>query len=88
MSYYYETIEYKKTYIFSESKKGSLIDYEYSESESESESDSDSDSGDYLSKEELKQFLYFKNGLDSDIGSNSDSDIGSDINFDSDSDSD
>ena len=67
---YYETIKYKKTYIFPESEKGSLIDYE----------DSDSDSGDYYSKEELKQFLYFKSGLDSDI------DI--DINFDSDSDSD
>ena len=75
---YYETIKYKKTYIFPESEKGSLIDYE--DSNSDSDSDSDSDSGDYYSKEELKQFLYFKSGLDSDI------DI--DINFDSDSDSD
>ena len=72
MSYYYETIKYKKTYIFPESEKGSIIDYEDSDSDSESESDSDSDSGDYYSKEELKQFLYFKSGLDSDIDSDSD----------------
>ena len=63
LSYYYQTIKYKKTYIFPESEKGSLIDYE------DSDSDSDSDSGDYYSKEELKQFLYFKSGLDSDSDS-------------------
>ena len=72
LSYYYETIKYKKTYIFPESEKGSIIDYEDSDSDSDSERDSDSD--DYYSKEELKQFLYFKSGLDSDIGSDSDSD--------------
>ena len=73
LSFYNEVIKYKKTYNFPESKesKGS-IDYE--------DTDSDSDSDDYYSKEELKQFLYFKNGLYSDIDS--------DINFDSDSDSD
>ena len=70
LSCYYETIKYKKTYIFPESEKGSLINYE----------DSDSDRDDYYSEEEFKKFLSFKNGLDSDIGS--------DINFDSDSDSD
>ena len=74
LSYYYETIKYKKTYIFPDSEKGSIIDYE------DSDSDRDSESDDYYSKEELKQFSYFKSGLDSDIGS--------DINFDSDSDSD
>ena len=76
LSCYYETIKYKKTYIFPESEKGSLINYE----DSDSDSDSDSDRDDYYSEEELKKFLSFKNGLDSDIGS--------DINFDSDSDSD
>ena len=76
LSYYNETIKYKKTYIFPESEGRSIIDYE----DSDSDSDSDSDRDDYYSKEELKQFLYFKSGLDSDIGS--------DINFDSDSDSD
>ena len=75
LSYYYESIKYKKPYIFPKSE-GSIIDYE----DSDSDSDSESDSEDYYSKEELKQFLYFKNGLDSDIDS--------DINFDSDSDSD
>ena len=76
LSYYNETIKYKKTYIFPESEKGSIFDYEDSDSDSESDRDSD----DYYSKDELKQFLYFKNGLDSDIGR--------DINFDSDSDRD
>ena len=76
LSYYYETIKYKKIYIFQESEKGSLIDWE----DSDSDSDRDSDRDDYYSKEELKKFLYFKSGLDSDI------DI--DINFDGDSDSD
>ena len=80
LDYYYETINYKKTYIFPETEKGSLIDWDDSDSYSDSDSDSDSDRDDYYSKEELKQFLSFKNGLDSDIGS--------DINFDSDSDSD
>ena len=84
LSYYYEKIKYKKTYNFPESEKRSIIDYEDSDSDSDSDRDSDSDSDsdrdDYYSKEELKQFLYFKSGLDSYIGS--------DINFDSDSDSD
>ena len=84
MSYYYEKIKYKKTHNFPESEKRSIIDYEDSDSDSDSDRDSDSDSDsdrdDYYSKEELKQFLYFKSGLDSYIGS--------DINFDSDSDSD
>ena len=70
LSYYYENIKYKKIYIFPESEKGGIIDYE----DSNSDSDSDSDRDDYYSKEELKQFLYFKSGLDSDIGSDSDSD--------------
>ena len=74
LSYYYETIKYKKTYIFPESEKGSIIDYEDSDSDSERDSDSD----DYCSKEDLKQFLYFKSGLDSDIASDSDSDSDSD----------
>ena len=78
LSYYYETIKYKKTYIFPESEKGSIIDYEDSDSDSDSDSERDSDSDDYYSKEELKQFLYFKSGLDSDIGSDSDSDSDSD----------
>ncbi len=78
LSYYYETIKYKKTYIFPESEKGSIIDYEDSDSDSDSDRERDSDSDDYLSKEELKQFLYFKSRLDSDIGSNSDSDSDSD----------
>ena len=42
----------------------------------------DSDRDGYYSKEELKDFLYFRNVLYSDIGS----DIGSDSDSDSDSD--
>ena len=61
MSYYDEVIKYKKTYNL----RNSVTD---------TYSDSDSDSDDYYSKDELKQFLYFKNGLDSDINSDSDSD--------------
>ena len=47
LSYYYETIKYKKTYIFPESEKESIFDYEDSDSESESESESETD--DYYS---------------------------------------
>ena len=36
--------------------------------------ESDSDREDYFSKEELKNYLYFKEGLDSDINYSSDSD--------------
>ena len=57
MSYYDEVIKYKKTYNLPNSVTDTYID---------SDSDSDSDSDDYYSKDELKQFLYFINGVDSD----------------------
>ena len=57
LSYYDEVIKYKKTYNLPNSVTDTYID---------SDSDSDSDSDDYYSKDELKQFLYFINGVDSD----------------------
>ena len=41
LSCYYGTIKYKKTYIFPESEKGSLTDYEDSDSDSECDSECD-----------------------------------------------
>ena len=59
---YYEKINYQKIYSFPESKTVSCS----SESEYETEDESDSEREDYFSKEELKKYLYFKEGLDSD----------------------
>ena len=41
LSYYYENIKYKKTYIYPESEKRSIIDYEDSDSDSECDSECD-----------------------------------------------
>ena len=74
---YNETIKYERIYNFPVRKTtSSNINYssesEY-DSEDETEDESDSDREDYFSKEELKNYLYFK-GLDSDINYSSDSD--------------
>ena len=75
LSLYNETIKYEKIYSIPESKKTTRSNINYSsESESDSEDESDSDREDYYSKEELKNYLYFKEGLDSDINYSSDSD--------------
>ena len=77
---YYETIKYEKIYNLPPERKTTTrpnINYssesEY-DSEYETEDESDSDREDYFSKEELKNYLYFKEGLDSDINYSSDSD--------------
>ena len=72
---YNETIKYEKIYSFPERKKTTRSNISYSSgSEDETEDESDSDREDYFSKEELKNYLYFKEGLDSDINYSSDSD--------------
>ena len=77
---YYETIKYEKIYNLPPERKTTTrpnINYssesEY-DSEYETEDESDSDREDYFSREELKNYLYFKEGLDSDINYSSDSD--------------
>ena len=79
LSLYYEKIKYQKIYSLPESKTTSCSNINYSseseyDSEYESEDESDSEREDYFSKEELKKYLYFKEGLDSDINYSSDSD--------------
>lgn len=79
LSYYYEVIKYKKTFNEPETSFSdiSLLIYD-----TETSDDDDDHDDDYLTKDELKKFLYHIHKKDND----SDSDI--DINYDSDSDSD
>ena len=63
---YHETIHYEKIYKYNEDINR-VLSLNYSDSESEDEDVSDSDDDDYLNREQLRDYLYIKEGVVSDI---------------------
>ena len=87
---YHETNHYERIYKYNEDINRVLsLNYSDSESEDETEDGSDSDDDDYLNREQLRDYLYIKEGVVSDIedgyGGDTDSD---EYNLESDTDSD
>ena len=65
---YHETNHYKRIYKYNEDINPVLsLNYSDSESEDETEDGSDSDDDDYLNREQLRDYLYIKEGVVSDI---------------------
>ena len=85
---YHETIHYEKIYKYNEDINR-VLSLNYSDSESEDEDVSDSDDDDYLNREQLRDYLYIKEGVVSDIEGDYVGDTDSDeYNLESDTDSD
>ena len=85
---YHETIHYEKIYKYNEDINR-VLSLNYSDSESEDEDVSDSDDDDYLNREQLRDYLYIKEGVVSDIEDDYVGDTDSDeYNLESDTDSD
>ena len=85
---YHETIHYEKIYKYNEDINR-VLSLNYSDSESEDEDVSDSDDDDYLNREQLRDYLYIKEGVVSDIEGDYVGDTHSDeYNLESDTDSD
>ena len=85
---YHETIHYEKIYKYNEDINR-VLSLNYSDSESEDEDVSDSDGDDYLNREQLRDYLYIKEGVVSDIEGDYVGDTDSDeYNLESDTDSD
>ena len=85
---YHETIHYEKIYKYNEDINR-VLSLNYSDSEREDEDVSDSDDDDYLNREQLRDYLYIKEGVVSDIEGDYVGDTDSDeYNLESDTDSD
>ena len=85
---YHETIHYEKIYKYNEDINR-VLSLNYSDSESEDEDVSDSDDDDYLNREQLRDYLYIKEGVVSDTEGDYVGDTDSDeYNLESDTDSD
>ena len=73
LSYYYEVVKYKRVYAFPKFTNINNCKDSDSDSYSETWDDDDNDDDDYLTKDELKDYLYFVYCNDSDRDSDTDS---------------